>query len=206
MTGTNLNEDTDLKAFLGKYLRAWPLLGIAGLALLALVVVIMIIVQPMYSGSTSILIATPMRHDDPNRMVQPTQPVAKTDKNYYSNEQLRITSEPIIRRVVDPLGLRNKYVQEGIFLDWEVYKDTPIQVELDTSSVHNVVHVPYGVAFYLHDVQGDNFKLVGDGKYGPDDLGDRAGAGRQIRRMDQAGQRPRAHHPCDEKQIAAGRR
>ncbi|MBK9422070.1 MAG: hypothetical protein IPN44_13640 [Flavobacteriales bacterium] len=170
MTGTNLNEDTDLKAFLGKYLRAWPLLGIAGLALLALVVVIMIIVQPMYSGSTSILIATPMRHDDPNRMVQPTQPVAKTDKNYYSNEQLRITSEPIISRVVDRLGLRNKYVQEGFFLDWEVYKDTPIQVELDTSSVHNVVHVPYGVGFYLHDVQGDNFKLVGDGKYGPDDL------------------------------------
>lgn len=170
MTGTNLNEDTDLKAFLGKYLRAWPLLGVVGLALLALVVVIMMIVQPMYSASTSILIETPMRHDDPNRMVQPTEPVAKTDKNYYSNEQLRMTSEPIIRRVVDRLGLRTKYVQEGMLIDWEVYKDTPIQVELDTSTVHNVVHVPYGVAFYLHDVQGDNFKLVGDGKYGPDDL------------------------------------
>ena len=100
MTGTNLNEETDLKAFLGKYLRAWPLLGVAGVVLLALVTVIMLIVQPMYTGSTSILISTPMRHDDPNRMVQPNEPVAKTDKNYYSNEQLRITSEPIISRVV----------------------------------------------------------------------------------------------------------
>ncbi|MBK8582764.1 MAG: hypothetical protein IPL86_13360 [Flavobacteriales bacterium] len=37
MTGTNLNEDTDLKAFL-ESTSAWPLLGVVGLALLALVV------------------------------------------------------------------------------------------------------------------------------------------------------------------------
>lgn len=170
MNGTKLHEDTDLKAFLGRYLRAWPLLGVAGLALLALVVLIMLVVQPMYSGSTAIVIETPMRHDDPNRMVQPQEPVARTDKNYYSNEQIRITSQPILRRVVDRLGLRTKYVQEGMLLDWDVYKQTPIHVELDTNSVHNVVHVPYGVAFYLHNVQGDDFTLVGDGKYGPDDL------------------------------------
>lgn len=170
MNGTNLHEDTDLKAFLGRYLRAWPLVVVAGLFLSALSVVIMLIVQPIYSGSTSIVIETPMRHDDPNRMVQPQEPVARTDKNYYSNEQLRITSQPIISRVVDRLGLRTKYVQEGYILDWDMYKDTPIHVELDTSSVGNPVHVPYGVPFYLHNVNGDDFVLVGDGKYGPDDL------------------------------------
>lgn len=170
MTGTNLHEDTDLKAFLGRYLRAWPLLGVAGLALLALVVLLMVIVQPMYSGSTSIVIETPMRHDDPNRMVQPNEPLPRTDKNYYFNEQLRITSEPIVRRVVDRLGLRTKYVQEGMLLDWDVYQETPIHVELDTNSLHNPTHLPYGVPFYLHDVKGDDFTLTGDGKYGPDDL------------------------------------
>ena len=55
------HEDTDLKSFLGRYLRAWPLIGIAGVALLALVVFIMMAVAPMYSGSTSVVINTPMR-------------------------------------------------------------------------------------------------------------------------------------------------
>jgi hypothetical protein len=137
-------------------------------------------------------------------MVQPNEPLPRTDKNYYFNEQLRITSEPIVRKVVDRLGLRTKYVQEGMLLDWDVYKETPIHVELDTNSLHNPTHLPYGVAFYLHDVKGDDFTLTGDGKYGPEDL-DRTGATGQIRRMDQPGQHARAHHPCDECQAAPGR-
>lgn len=169
MTGTELREDTDLKAFLGRYLRTWPILALAGVALLALVMLIVMAVQPQYAASTSIMVATPMRHDDPNRMVQPPGPLPRTDKNYYYNEQLRITSQPIIRRVVDRLGLQVKYVQEGTLLDWDVYRDSPIKVELDSASVHDLAHVPYGVAFYLHGVNGDEFTLVGDGKYGPDD-------------------------------------
>lgn len=161
--------DVDLKAFLGRYLRLWPLVAVAGIILLALVALIVVNVQPSYPGSTSIVILTPMRHDDPNRMVQPQEPSARTDKNYYVNEQLRITSQPIMRRVVDRLGLRTKYVQEGVLLDWDVYKDSPIQVELDTTSLGNLSHVPYGVPFYLHAVSGQDFHLVGDGKYGPDD-------------------------------------
>lgn len=169
MTGTPLPEDTDLKAFLARYLRAWPILVVAGVALLALVVAILMTVQPTYGGSTSIVINTPMRHDDPNRLVQLPSPVPRTDKNYYYNEQLRITSQPVIRNVVDRLGLRTTYVQEGSLLDWDVYRESPIQVELDNSSVRDEVHVPYSVPFYLHDVSGDGFLLVGEGKYGPAD-------------------------------------
>lgn len=168
MTTPPKHVDTDLKAFLGRYLRTWPIVAVSGIFLLALVVLIVLNVQPSYSGSTSIVILTPMRHDDPNRMVQPQETAARTDKNYYLNEQLRITSQPIISRVVDKLKLRTKYVQEGLLLDWDMYKDSPILVELDTSSVHNSTLVPYGVAFYLHGVHGDEFQLVGDGTYGPD--------------------------------------
>ncbi|MBS1568707.1 MAG: hypothetical protein JST45_04625 [Bacteroidetes bacterium] len=168
MTTPPVHVDTDLKSFFGRYLRSWPIVAVTGIFLLALVVLIILNVQPSYSGSTSIVILTPMRHDDPNRMVQPKETAARTDKNYYLNEQLRITSQPIISRVVEKLKLRTKYVQEGLLLDWDMYKDSPILVELDTSSVHNSTLVPYGVAFYLHGVRGDDFQLVGDGTYGPD--------------------------------------
>jgi uncharacterized protein involved in exopolysaccharide biosynthesis len=169
MNGNPPREDTDLKAFLARYLRSWPLMAVSGLVLLALLVATILLVQPRFSGSTSIVIETPMRHDDPNRMVQPQEALPRTDKNYYANEQLRITGQPVVRRVVDRLGLRTKYVQEGFLLDWEVYTESPIKVELDTNSVRNLSHTPYGVAFYLHEVKGDAFTLVGDGKYGPDD-------------------------------------
>ncbi len=170
MQQASTHEDTDLKSFLGRYLRAWPLIGVAGLALLALVIFIMMAVPPMYSGSTSIVINTPMRYDDPNRLVQPRDPVARTDKNYYLNEQVRITSQPIVREVVKKLNLRTQYVEERWPMDWDVYKNTPIVVELDTNSLRNPGRVPFGVPFYLHDVSGDKFTLVGDGTYGPDDL------------------------------------
>ncbi|MBK8582763.1 MAG: hypothetical protein IPL86_13355 [Flavobacteriales bacterium] len=156
----------------------------------------------MYSASTSILIETPMRHDDLNRMVQTHGArCGKTDKNYYPMRSCD-DFEPIIRRVVDRLGLRTKCVQEGTLIDWEVYKDTPIQVEL-IPTVHNVVHVPYGVAFTCTMCKA-TISLVGDGKYGPDDFGDRAGNGRQIRRVIHSA-RVRITRVL-KKQIAAGKR
>ena len=168
MNPTAHREDTDLKAFLGRYLRAWPLVVAAGAVLLALVVLVMVAVQPRYAGTTSIVIKAPMRHDDPTRLVQPQEPLPRTDKSYYFNEQVRITSEPILRNVVDRLGLRTTYVERGTLVDWDVYGQNPIAVELDTTSVEDLAHVPYGVTFYLQQVQGDEFTLVGDGKYGPE--------------------------------------
>lgn len=170
MPQATTHEDTDLKSFLGRYLRAWPLIGMAGVGLLALVIFIMMAVAPMYSGSTSVVINTPMRYDDPSRLVQPRDPVARTDKNYYLNEQVRITSQPIVRSVVEQLNLRTQYVQEKWPVDWDVYKNSPIVVELDSNSLHNAGRVPYNVPFYLHDVKGDKFTLVGEGTYGTDDL------------------------------------
>lgn len=169
-TPATAHEDTDLKAFLGRYLRTWPLVAVAGLVLLALVIFIMMTVAPIYSGSTSVVINTPMRYDDPSRLVQPRDPVARTDKNYYLNEQVRITSQPIVHSVVKQLNLGLQYVEERWPFDWDVYKNSPIVVELDTNSLRNPGRVPYGVPFYLHDVKGDKFTLVGDGTYGTDDL------------------------------------
>ncbi len=161
-------EETDLKSFIGRYLRAWPLLVLSFLALALLAVVLIVTVQPSFPGSTSILIATPMRHDDPNRLVQPQEAYAKTDKNYYLNEQLRITSQPVLANVVKRLGLTTKYVQANMLFDWDVYGNSPIRAELDSASAKDAAHVPYGVTFYLRNVNGDKFTLVGDGKYGPD--------------------------------------
>lgn len=124
-TPATIHEDTDLKAFVGRYLRTWPLIAVAGLVLLALVVFIMMTVAPIYSGSTSVVINTPMRYDDPSRLVQPRDPVARTDKNYYLNEQVRITSQPIVRSVVEKLNLRLQYVEERWPFDWDVYKNSP---------------------------------------------------------------------------------
>ncbi len=161
-------EETDLKTFIRRYLRAWPLLVLSFLALSSLAIILIVSVQPSYPGRTSILIATPMRHDDPNRLVQPQEVYAKTDKNYYLNEQLRITSQPVLANVVDRLGLAIKHVQANTLFDWDVYGNSPIRAELDSASAKAAARVPYGVTFYLRQVNGDKFTLVGSGKYGPD--------------------------------------
>jgi uncharacterized protein involved in exopolysaccharide biosynthesis len=160
-------EDTDLKAFLRRYLRTWPLLIPVAIVLLGIVVLLVVFVPPSYSASSSILIETPMRYDDPNRMVQtPDRTIPTTDKNYYTNEKLRITSQPILMAVVKQLGLTTQYYEEGL-IDRPVYPAKPIIVEVDSSRLPKHDAMPNGIMFYVTGIDGKDFHLEGDGEYGP---------------------------------------
>lgn len=164
----NTLEDTDLKAFVKRYLRAWPLVLVSFAALLAVVVFIVLAVQPSYTGSMSILIETPMRYDDPNRMVQPMQRAESTDKNYYVNEKILITSQPVMRKVVERLGLTIQYLEKGI-IDRELYKGTPLLVQVDSTRLPRPVRFPMGIPFYVSVVDDSTFHLEGEGEYGLED-------------------------------------
>ncbi|MFZ1687974.1 MAG: hypothetical protein WAU70_11160 [Flavobacteriales bacterium] len=166
-TGNTL-EDTDLKAFVKRYLRAWPLVLASFVGLMALVVLIVLVVQPSYTGSLSILIETPMRYDDPNRMVQPMQRAESTDKNYYVNEKILITSQPVMRKVVERLGLTIQYLEKGI-LDKELYKGTPLLVQVDSARLPRPVRFPMGIPFYVSVLDDSTFHLEGEGEYGLED-------------------------------------
>ena len=166
--GGNTLQDADLKAFVKRYLRAWPLVLVSFLALLGIVVFMVVVVQPSYTGSMSILIETPMRYDDPNRMVQPMQRAEATDKNYYVNEKILITSQPVMRKVVERLGLTIQYLEKGI-LDRELYKGTPLHVQVDSARLPRPARFPMGIPFYVSVIDDLTFHLEGEGEYGLED-------------------------------------
>ena len=161
-TQGNTLEDTDLKAFVKRYLRAWPLVLASFFALLAISVFLVVAVQPSYTATMSILIETPMRYDDPNRMVQPMQRAEATDKNYYVNEKILITSQPVMRKVVERLGLSIQYLEKGI-LDRELYKGTPLHVQVDSTRLPRAVRFPMGIPFYVAVLNDSTFHLEGEG-------------------------------------------
>lgn len=160
-------EDTDLKAFLQRILRTWPLLIVSLIAFGALVAfLVVVITPPFYTASTQILIQTPMRYDDPNRMVQPNDLSANTDQNYYFNEKARITSQPVLAQVVKDLNLTTKYVREGIIRDSELYLTSPITVQVDSTTLPASADMPNEITFYVTRVDDRTFHLEGDGDYG----------------------------------------
>ncbi|MEO8732700.1 MAG: hypothetical protein ABI373_00075, partial [Flavobacteriales bacterium] len=119
------------------------------------------------AATSSVLIETPMRYDDPNRLVQdPDRTSTTTDKNYYTNEKLRITSQPIVASVVKQLGLTTEYYRWGL-IDRPLYPVKPIIMEVDSSSMPSQDAIPNDITFYVTRVDGNTFHLEGDGKYGP---------------------------------------
>jgi tyrosine-protein kinase Etk/Wzc len=164
----NTLQDTDLQTFVKRYMRSWPVVALCFAALIGLIVFILLTVQPKYTGLMSVLIETPMRYDDPNRMVQPKDRAESTDKNYYVNEKILITSEPVMRKVVERLGLTIQYLEKGIF-DKELYKGTPLLVQVDSTRLPRPVRFPMGIPFYVSVNDENGFHLQGEGEYGLED-------------------------------------
>ncbi len=169
MPADNSLESTDLNTLVRRYLRAWPLLLVSFALLFGIAILLVVVVPPYHTGAMSILIETPMRYDDPNRMVQPQQRSETTAKNYYINEKLLVTSQPVLRKVVDRLGLAIQYLEKGL-IDRDLYKTSPIVLQVDSASLPGPAHFPRNVPFYVDVIDDQVFHLEGEGKYGPDEL------------------------------------
>lgn len=127
-----INEDEiDLKEILFKYLRHWKMIAICALVGLALAVFFNKLVTPIYLVEASVLIKdeeSGMLGADIFESVGFSMP-----KSNVENEIGILRSYSIIGEALDELNFNVQYFEENLFKKTELYRTSPILVEVDWS-------------------------------------------------------------------------
>lgn len=75
-------------------------------------------------------------------------------KNYY-NEEILLSSYPLIRKTVENLDFNVAFFKEGEIKTSEIYPGPPVLIEVDTLNSA----LPYGRSLYLNIIDKDNFEV-----------------------------------------------
>ena len=143
-----LAEEIDLKKIIRRFAQAWKLFFLSVGAWLFIGVLFTISFPPVYEAQTAIEVQEPQRIDDPNRMVLGAQHFNEPDKYYFVNEQVKLSSFPLVMEAIQNLNLRIKYFRAGLF-ETELYRQTPFIVELEedypVSTLRGLSEIPFNV-------------------------------------------------------------
>lgn len=82
-----------------------------------------------------------------------------TGKNYH-NEEILLSSYPLIRKTVENLDFHVAFFKEGEIKTSEIYPGPPIKIEIDTLNSA----LPHGRSFYLNIVDNNNFVVGSNDK------------------------------------------
>jgi len=125
------NQNFDFRKFLKKYGKYWPLVFISIILSIGIGYFINRTTPPIYQVSGKFYI----KEDNSNQSIlnltglQTINP--KAQGNLLSNEAIFLKSKPIAEKVLETLDLNVEYYLPGNFIDIELYKDSPIFMQVD---------------------------------------------------------------------------
>ncbi|GEM_PF-6013075 len=156
-----------IKKLIDRLLRTWPVIIVSAIlwSLLALFVVTL---SPVFFESTvSVVVEEPYRMDDPQRWILGEQRFNEPERSHVVNEGVRIKEFSLVLRTVEELNLGVKYLEQGFLMDTEIYRQSPIHVQVADWGAKHLI--PYEVAIYVKPLDGDRFLLSVSDEYGPDE-------------------------------------
>ncbi len=158
-------EEIDFRSIFNRIKRGWPIILLSLGIWLIIGIIFQLTFPPRYTAKTTILIEKPKGVNDPGVMVTRISPFTKQpDDYYYSNQQVRLLSYPLVRKAIESVGTTT-YVKAGL-IDRELYKSSPITVEVDSTYMSfKKSETPYGTTFYVDFENFDRYHLEADGKY-----------------------------------------
>ncbi|MFT4017833.1 MAG: polysaccharide biosynthesis tyrosine autokinase, partial [Agriterribacter sp.] len=121
-------QEFQLKEFIFKYLRYWPLLLAFIIIALTLAFVVIRYSTPVYSVSGALFINKQPTNNSPTADLQ--NMFMFPDNVNLKNELEILKSKPLLKRVVQNLGLQLSYLNKGNVRSSNIYKDSPIELEI----------------------------------------------------------------------------
>ncbi|VXB64966.1 GumC family protein [Maribacter litoralis] len=130
---SNDNEENfDLKALLGKYLKSWKLFLVFMVIFIGLAALALLFINSSYEVSSKILLKNETSNIDAsgNNLVS-NNPFSNSER--VNNEIEVLTSVQLMRSVLDSLSLQCKFIAPGSFPETELYgSELPFKVIVDT--------------------------------------------------------------------------
>ncbi|CAG4999603.1 Tyrosine-protein kinase wzc [Dyadobacter sp. CECT 9275] len=144
-------EDFDFLEILFKFLRNWYwFLLTVGISLFVARFYLRGY-APIYRMSATILIKQDGSASNANNIVDQLD---LADSKILDNEMAILKSRPLVGKVVDNLGLTVTYWYEGENRDTEIYKDSPVKIE--------VTEILSGGPFFVRPLPGNQFELLSE--------------------------------------------
>jgi len=159
----NISSEIDLKQILRRFMRAWPSFALAFVIFIGIAILLELFFFPIYEAKTSILIENPQRINDPSRMATGEDP-SRSEANYYINEQVKLSSFPIVFQTVKNLNLNITYFNKGLILDEDIYTKSPFKVEVmnETDFVGEEIDIDEPLVFYIRFIDLESFNIESD--------------------------------------------
>lgn len=156
-----------IKKLIDRLLRAWPILIIGAGAWSVLAILVTLISPVFYESTVSVVVQEPYRMDDPQRWILGEQRFNEPERSHVVNEGVRIKEFSLVLRTVEALNLGVKYLEQGVLVDREIYRTSPIQVKVESLGEKNLT--PNGIAFYISILNEERFALSVDDEFGAED-------------------------------------
>jgi len=159
-------EEIDFRKIVHRFFRGWPIIFYA-LGFFAFVALLLQLNFPAwYTAKTTLLVEKPKGLHDPGVMITQLPTFSRPDDYYYINQKVSINSYPYIYTAAKETGMQLGYFKKGLILNKYQFKETPIEVELDTTFMTFERHLtPYGTNFYVKIIDAASYELEADGEY-----------------------------------------
>ncbi len=140
------DKQLDIKKVLQTGRKYWYWFAVSLLFFVALAIVANKVLRPKYMVYSSIYIKEDMGLEGQKAM-EFIQSFSLFDRKMnYQNEMLILKSSPLIRETIEKLNLETACYYQDIFMDYEMYNNSPFEVIIDT--LHNqVIDTDFEIVF-----------------------------------------------------------
>ncbi|PVD52021.1 hypothetical protein DC498_11570 [Terrimonas sp.] len=126
--GNANRKEFQLKEFIFKYLRYWPLLFAFVIIALTIAFTVIRYSTPVYSVSGSLFINKQPTNNSPTADLQ--NMFMFPDNVNLKNELEILKSKPLLKRVAQNLGLQFNYLNKGNVRSSNIYRESPVELEI----------------------------------------------------------------------------
>jgi tyrosine-protein kinase Etk/Wzc len=166
--GENPKKEFDSSRFFAKIFKHWPYILITLVAFLIAAYLYNSSTAPTYMVESKFFIKEQQLHPEILDLTGVGRTQMEAPPQKIANESIFLISKPMAEKTIDALQLDVDYFEPGLLVDKELYKNTPIKIEVDwdhTQTVGDKIEITWT------DVKSFQMKFNGSDyfKYNPND-------------------------------------